>query len=217
MPTPQKHLSGPNRAAALGQYRRRALVYDLELALLEPVRRRAVASLAPQPGDTVLDIGCGTGLSFELLHRAVGARGRIVGVEQSPEMIDRARRRVERHGWSNVELLCSPAEDAALQRLADAALLHFTHDILQRDDALDHLVAHLKPGAKVVASGLKWAPRHAAMLNLLVLPAALRSVSSLEGLDAPWRKLAARTGEPVMHSMFGGAVYIATMRLRAAR
>ena len=69
------------------------------------MRRRAVAWLAPRPGDTVLDVGCGTGLSFELLQRAVGDSGHIVGIEQSPQMIDKARQRVQRHGWRNVTLL----------------------------------------------------------------------------------------------------------------
>ena len=58
---------------------------------------------------TVIDVGCGTGLSFEALHRAVGMRGRIIGIEQSPEMIGKARDRVQRHGWRNVTLLNAPA------------------------------------------------------------------------------------------------------------
>ena len=59
-------------AAALAQYRRRASVYDAELAWFEPMRRAAIARLPLQRGDTVLDIGCGTGLSLPLLLQAVG-------------------------------------------------------------------------------------------------------------------------------------------------
>ena len=75
MPAP----TNPHKAA-LAQYRRRASVYDVELALFEPIRRTAVARLGLRPGDTVIDAGCGTGLSLPLLHDAVGARGRIVGI-----------------------------------------------------------------------------------------------------------------------------------------
>ena len=46
----RKRGSGPDRSAALDQYRRRASVYDLELLLFEPVRRQALAWLAPRPG-----------------------------------------------------------------------------------------------------------------------------------------------------------------------
>ena len=206
---------GPDRAAALQQYRRRAAVYDLELALFEPIRRRAVAWLAPKRDGCVLDVGCGTGLSFELLQSAVGAKGRIIGIEQSPQMIDKARQRVLRHGWRNVSLLCSPVEEAPIRGQADAALLHFTHDVMQSEAALDQVLRHLKPGATVVASGLKWAPAWAAPVNLLVLPAALRSVSSLNGLRQPWQRLAQRLGEPELQTTLAGAVYLARAHMPA--
>lgn len=213
MTQPNRRSSAPDRSAALEQYRRRAAVYDLELALFEPVRRKAVAWLAPQRGETVLDIGCGTGLSFELLRAAVGPEGRIVGVEQSPQMIDNARRRVKDRGWRNVMLHCAPAEEARIDGRADAALLHFTHDVMQNDAALRHVLRHLKPGARLVASGLKWAPPWAAPLNLLVWPAARHSVTSLAGLQRPWQRLARLVGEPQVRTLLGGTVYMARVRV----
>ena len=215
MATSRSRSPAPNRAAALQQYRRRASVYDLELALLEPVRRRAVAWLAPRAGDTVLDVGCGTGLSFELVRAAVGDSGQIIGIEQSPQMIDKARQRVQRHGWSNVTLLCAPAEEARIAGRADAALLHFTHDVMQSDAALDHVLRHLKPGATLVASGLKWAPPWALPINLFVWPAALHSVSSLTGLHRPWQLLARKVGEPETQTLLGGGIYLARARVPA--
>lgn len=207
----ERHLGqrrGPNREAALAQYRRRAGVYDLELALLEPVRRSAVAWLGLAPGATVFDVGCGTGLSFALLQAAVGKSGRIIGIEQSPEMIERARQRVREQGWRNVRLACAPVESARIPGKADAALFHFTHDILQRDEALSNVLRHLRPGATVVASGLKWAPPWAGALNLLVLPAALRSVSSLAGLRQPWRRLDRLIGPLQTRSLLGGTLFM---------
>lgn len=203
----------PDRRTALDQYRRRASVYDLELLMFEPLRRQALAWLAPRCGDTVIDAGCGTGLSFEPLHRAVGETGRVIGIEQSPEMIDKARQRVRQHGWRNVTLLNAPAEDADIAGRADALLLHFTHDVLQNEAALANLLHHLKPGATVVACGLKWAPAWALPVNLLVWPAALRSVSSLTGLQAPWQRLARLLGEPELRITLGGGVYLARLRV----
>jgi trans-aconitate methyltransferase len=204
---------GPDRAAALAQYRRRARIYDLELALFEPIRRKAIACLALKRGDIVLDVGCGTGLSLALLHKGVGAKGRIIGIEQSPEMIEQARQRVARKRWSNVTLLCSPVETADIAGLANAALFHFTHDILRRPAAIDHLLRSLEPGARIVASGLKWARSWANPANLVVLPAALHSVTSLEGLHEPWSHLAERAGHLDVETMLLGAVYIASGRL----
>ena len=51
----------PNRSTALRHIASRARIYDLELALFEPVRQRAIELLHLKKGDRVLDVGCGTG------------------------------------------------------------------------------------------------------------------------------------------------------------
>lgn len=201
--------STPDRAAALAQYRRRAGFYDLELALLEPLRRRAIALLALRPGEVVLDVGCGTGLSLGLLSQAIGATGRIIGIEQSPEMIELARQRVVQRQLPRVTLLNSPVEIAAIPVKADAALFHFTHDILRQPAAIARVMVHLKPGARVVASGLKWASPLLWPVNLLVLPAALNSVTSTEGLAAPWDRLSEHLDPFDVESVYFGGAYLA--------
>jgi SAM-dependent methyltransferase len=200
---------GPDRDAALAQYQRRARVYDLELAAFEAIRRAALRRLAPRRGETVIDVGCGTGLSLPLLREAVGARGRVVGVEQSPEMLALARRRAEAHRWRNVELVGAPVETADWPWPGDAALFHFTHDVLQRADAVANALAHLKRGARVVASGLRWAPRWAVAVNAAVYVAARRSVTTLDGLDRPWALLEQRLGPMRVTTSWLRAVYIA--------
>ena len=208
---------GPDRDAALEQYRRRAGVYDWELRLFEPIRRVAISRLGLGPGDVVFDVGCGTGLSLPMLKQRIGPNGRIVGIEQSPEMFEQARRRVARARWSRVTLVCSPVEDANLRVRADAALFHFTHDILRRPEAIANVLGHLKPGARVVASGLKWAtPWLMRPVNWLVLPAALRSVTSLDGLDRPWQLLQEQLGPMDVESRLLGGAYVASGTRTAA-
>jgi ubiquinone/menaquinone biosynthesis C-methylase UbiE len=138
------------RTAALEQYSRRAAHYDAELAWFEPLRAEAVALLQLRPGHRVLDVGCGTGLSFELLERELGPGGAIVGIEQSPEMLALARERIAQNGWRNVTLLCAPAQEARVNGRMDAAMFHFTHDVLRDPAALDNVLRHLRPGARVV-------------------------------------------------------------------
>ena len=199
------------QAAALALYRRRAPAYDLELAPFEPIREQAIRHLALQPGETVLDLGCGTGLSLPPLRRAVGPQGRVIGIEQCPEMLSQARQRagVAAPGLAPVELLCSPVEQAPLEGWADAALFHFTHDILQDPQALARVLGHLRPGARVVATGLQWAPAWAWMANLWVWSAAWYSVSSMQHLDEPWRLLAAVLPGLRVEPVWQGAVFIA--------
>ncbi|MFZ4481751.1 MAG: class I SAM-dependent methyltransferase [Rhodoferax sp.] len=198
----------PNRELALKQYRLRSRFYDIELAAFEPIRRSAIARLQLKPGATVLDVGCGTGLSFELLKQGIGRRGHIVGIEQSPEMLEQARRRVARQGWTHVTLLNAPVEAAVLPSKADAALFHFTHDILRNREAIGNIVQHLKPGAHVVAAGLAWGAPWNLAANGFVLMAALYSVTALEGLARPWSHLAEQVGE--MEVTQGAGVYIAS-------
>jgi SAM-dependent methyltransferase len=203
-PTPSER----RHRAALEQYRRRARVYDLELALFEPLRRMAIARLGLLPGQVVFDVGCGTGLSLEALRRGVGAHGHVVGIEQSPPMIERARRVVERHGWHNVTLIESSIASARLAATGDAALFHFTHDILREPPAVQAMHEQLRAGARVVACGLQWTHIWAWPVNLFVLGAALRSVTSLDGLDRPWSVLAEHLEHLTVESVALGAVFL---------
>jgi SAM-dependent methyltransferase len=202
---------GPaNEAAARDLYRARCGYYDLQLAPYEMLRRTAIERLALQPGQVVLDIGCGTGMSLGLLQQAVGPQGHVIAVDQSPEMLEQARQRVEQAGWSQVELVCSPVQESSLPGQADAALFHFTHDILQTPAALDHVLAHLAPGARLAICGLKWAPPWFAAFNPLVWWNAAQSVTTLSGLDAPWAGLAQRGARLTVEPLLCGTLFLAS-------
>lgn len=202
-----------NEAAALALYRARCGCYDWQLAPYEALRRAAVERLDLQPGQVVLDVGCGSGMSLDLLQQAVGPEGRVIAIDQSPEMLAHARQRVEQAGWSQVELVCSPVQQASLPAAADAALFHFTHDILQTPAALDHVLSHLAPGANLAVCGLKWAPPLYGMLNPLVWWHAVQSVTTLAGLDMPWAGLVARGARLQVEPLCGGALYLASGRM----
>ena len=207
-------VNGTASARSLLQYGLRAPVYDRELAAFEPIRRTAIDRLQLEPGATVLDVGCGTGLSFEPLQAAVGQSGQIIGIEQCSEMLDLARARVEQQRWTNVTLLPTAAEMTCIAVPCDAALFHFTHDILRNPDAIDHVVQCLKPGARVVAVGLQWSDPWAWATNWWVLMAALHSVTSLEGLEQPWSRLAEHLDRLEVTTTLLGGVFIANGVLR---
>src|SRR6266702_2936760 len=69
--------SEPDRARAIERYRVHADSYDASAARTMRLRRRTVAALELAPGEAVLDVACGTGLSFVLLVAAVGREGRV--------------------------------------------------------------------------------------------------------------------------------------------
>lgn len=79
--------------------------YDSSVeALYVPFREAAAARLEIAPGMRVLDAGCGTGQSFDLLSPAAGERGRVVGVDLSSGMLSVAAKRIAKKGLENVRL-----------------------------------------------------------------------------------------------------------------
>ncbi len=68
----------------------------------------------PQSGQVVLDLGCGAGFDTLLAARRVGASGKVIGVDMTPEMIVKARINAENLGMMNVELVLGAIEDLPL-------------------------------------------------------------------------------------------------------
>ncbi len=180
----------PDREAALRKYRAHAGSYDARYRLItQASRRRNIARLALNESDTVIDAGCGTGFSFPMIEEAIGPAGTIVGIEQSVEMLQQAREHVDHQGWRNVVLIHAPVEEAIIPVEADAAIFYTTHDIMRTPRALENVTAHLKPDAKVLAVGIKWAPWWAAATNLRTLKMARQFCTTLEGMSRPWSHL----------------------------
>jgi len=209
MPTRRSlSMSAPDPRLALERYRAHAAGYDASAQRTLALRRRTVAALALRPGQTVLDVACGTGLSFPLLQEGVGAGGRIIGVELSPEMLARARERCGREGWRNVTVIESAMEAADIPAPVDAVLFNFTHDVLRSPAALARVFAAARPGARVAVAGMKWAPWWLAPVNLVVLAKARPYLTTLEGLGRPWSLLEDYLDRFEWKSVMFGAGYI---------
>lgn len=108
-------------------YDRWATLYDWNpvLALVRPARRRAVRQMDLSSGDTVVDMGTGTGANLPFLREAVGPEGAVIGIDVSPEMLDRARDRVDDAGWENVTLVEGDIRDPPLAGPVDGILSSF--------------------------------------------------------------------------------------------
>ena len=89
-------------------YTRWARLYDLA-AVHTPgigsLRAAAIDHLDLQPGETVVEMGCGTGANLPLLRDRVGPEGRVIGVDVSPGVLRVAADRIDRAGWENVDVL----------------------------------------------------------------------------------------------------------------
>lgn len=144
--------------ATKGRVLHSALAYDATVWLFMLGRERAfreklvdLARLAP--GETVLDIGCGTGTLAIAAKRRVGASGRVAGVDASPEMIERATRKARRASvdveFRNAVVEALPYPDATFDAVLSTVMLH--HLPRKAREACAREIARvLRPGGRVL-------------------------------------------------------------------
>jgi ubiquinone/menaquinone biosynthesis C-methylase UbiE len=132
-------------------YDRLATRYDLlaTAPIVRGWRAMAVDALALSPGDTVVEMGCGTGANLSYLRERVGSEGRVVGVDLTAGMLAQARKRVEREGWTNVDLVRGDATRPPVADV-DAVLGSFVVGLLgDPEEAVDCWLDVLNPGGRV--------------------------------------------------------------------
>jgi ubiquinone/menaquinone biosynthesis C-methylase UbiE len=117
------------------------------------LRLRAIKRLGDIQGATVVDVGCGTGLSLPYLVNAVGPQGRVIGIDASPDMLDRSRRRIESAGWDNVELVEAFAHEWQPDTPVDAVLMCNVNQLLSSIEVVSNVVTWLKPGGRIACAG----------------------------------------------------------------
>ena len=201
----------PDPSLSVANYRELAEGYDASCRFITRIRRLAVDALGLRQGDVVFDVACGTGELLPLLAGRVGPRGRVVGIEHSPEMTALARERIAGIGFSNIAIVEAAAQDAAVDLRADALLFCFTHDVLQSPAAVHNLFRIAKPGARVAAVGAKligrwWSPPIDAWTRFR----ARDYLTTYRGLDQPWAPLERYCADlAVVRTFHAGTSYLA--------
>ena len=189
-------MSRDGTRAAQRFYGRWARLYDV-LASATPglsrLRDLAVDRLDLAPGDTVVEMGCGTGANFPHLRDRVGPTGTVVGVDFTRGMLVQARDRVRREGWANVHLVQADAASFAPREPVDAVLATFVVGML--DDpgaAVDGWLDSLRPGGHLALldaaqSGRSYAWPADVAFRALVLASTPGDRSGFE--EPPWEVL----------------------------
>ena len=112
---------------------------------------KALEHLTLSEGERVLDIGCGLGGMLVAARRAVGPTGRAVGVDYSPRMVAKTRKRIARLGWTNVEVRRADASRDPHGSAEFDAAVALTSFSCMPDVATAVALAHeaLRPGGRL--------------------------------------------------------------------
>lgn len=198
-------------------YDKRAARYDVTANLYYLLgfremeyRRRAIKELDLEPGQTVVELCCGTGLNFSLIEERIGTAGRLIGVDLTAGMLRQARRRVEKEGWKNVELVHRDVATFEFPEKVDRALSTFALTLVPE---FDRVIARardaLSPGGKLVLLDLK-RPEQSSDLLVRIAAMSARPFGVTFDLASrhPWESVERYFEDCLLDSVYFGFAYI---------
>lgn len=199
-------------------YRTRAANYDFTANLYYLIgfrevayRKQAVSALGLNPGDTVVEIGCGTGLNFPYLLESIGETGRLIGVDLTDAMLEKAREKIHHNGWQNVELVEADAVRYEFPDGIQGVLSTFALTLVpEYEQVINHAARALASSGRLVIADFK-KPDHWPMW--LVKLGVLITKSFGVTLDLtdrkPWEVMTQYFSHVTVIELFAGSVYIA--------
>lgn len=199
-------------------YRKRAKSYNFTIQLyhllgfrIGSYREQAIESLHLKVGDTVVDIGCGTGANFPLLVERVGQNGKIIGVDFTGAMLAKARERVEQRQWRNVELVQSDAASYQFPDKIDGVISTFAIIYIPEfDDVIRNGGRSLVAGGRLAVLDFKlpdgWISRLAPFAVFDTRPWGL---SKEMASRHPWESISRYLKRMQLTERYGGFVFLA--------
>ena len=206
-----------NENRVVTAYRKYAENYNFAVKLyrllgldIDKFRKMTVDALELSKGDTVVELGCGTGLNFGRVLDVIGSEGKLIGVDITDKMLDQARKLVKENGWKNVELIQSDFTDYEFPEGLDGI---FATGALQYSLHYDKIIHRgydaLKTGKKFVVTDFKRSQGSARIFTPILLYFAKPFWADKEYIERCAWKSIEKYFEKTSHTEgWGGFLYI---------
>ncbi len=199
-------------------YRKRAKRYNISANLYYLIgfreakyRKMAISQLALKPGDSVVELGCGTGLNFGYVLKHIGKTGQLIGVDLTDAMLQQAELKIESNGWQNVRLVQSDAATYSIPSNINGVFSSFALTLVpEYQTIIEQAWQSLDKGGRLVVLDFKkpetW-PLWVAKLGVIMTnPFGV----TLDLKDRkPWEVMKRYFQNVTVMDLYGGFVYIA--------
>jgi ubiquinone/menaquinone biosynthesis C-methylase UbiE len=159
----------------------------------------------------VVEIGCGTGLNFPYLISAIGPKGTLIGVDLTAAMLDKAKQRVDAHGWRNVQLVRTDAGVYPFPGQVEGVISSFALTLVpEYDQVIARAQKALRPGGRLSVLDLKLPENWPARITRLAVFVTRPFGVTLElAQRRPWEAMRTRFPRTEVTGLYGGFAYIA--------
>lgn len=150
-----------------------------------------VAFSSVQPGQTVLDLGCGAGLDLLIAAEKVGPNGTVIGVDMTDAMLEKATANIQASGMKNIQVRKGyvetlPIESDSIDWVISNCVINLSPE---KDKVFAEIARVLKPGGQmilsdIVAENLPWWVRRSGVLTAACAGGAISEARYLAGLTA---------------------------------
>jgi SAM-dependent methyltransferase len=181
--------SGPGAIAALAGYELEE--HQEEAAAQSLGCGNPLAFAGIEPGQTLLDLGCGAGLDLMLAADRVGTSGKVIGIDMTQEMVDKATENVTRAGYGNIEVRLAmiedlPLADSSVDWVFSNCVINLSQD---KPSVFSEIARVLKPGGRfsisdIVVQDLPASLRDNAALYSACVAGAISEKDYIAGLGA---------------------------------